>query len=83
LEKYRARVIDRHLDLNPQNDPKIVACMVDLAFELKGVKGFADFYFQNTSPTENPNNNLLTYKRLVRDLPFQKKFKERCWNSSF
>ena len=80
IDKYRSMTIDKHLQLNPQKDLKQAACMVDIAYEIKGIKGFADFYFQNTPESENPQNNNLTYKRLIRDLPFQKKFDERCWN---
>ncbi len=78
ITRYHQRAIDQHLSINPQVDSSLAVCMVNIAFELKGVSGLADFYFQKANPEENPQNNELTYKRLVRDLPFQNREK-RCW----
>ena len=54
--------------------------MVEVAFKLKGIQGIADFFFQNTPEAENPNNNSNTYKRLIRDVPFQEEMNKNCWN---
>lgn len=55
-----------------------ILCRVNCAYQLKGMDGLADFYFQDKSETENPTHNEITYKRLVRDLPFQQAFIENC-----
>jgi len=80
INRYRERTISRHLNLNPQLDSLHTACLVDIAFETKGIKGLADIYFQKSTALENPRNNQQTYGRLVRALPFQNKVSERCWN---
>lgn len=77
---YRRRAIRQHIDLNPQFDSLHVACLVDIAYDVKGIKGLADIYFQQASPSDNPRNNINTYHRLVRDIPFQKQVDDRCWN---
>ncbi len=80
INRYRERAINQHLSLNPQTDSIRAICLVDLAYETKGVQGLADIYFQKADPKENPRNNKNTYGRLVRDVPFQNKISERCWN---
>jgi len=75
---YRQRAIDQELLLHSALDSTIAACRADIAFELKGIAGWADFYHQNTPKTANAKHNELTYKRLVRDLPFEKQAKKKC-----
>ncbi len=81
VKKYRERAIDQHLNLNPSLDALHIACLVDIAFETKGIKGFADIYFQQANPDENPRNNKQTYGKLVRAIPFQNEVSKRCWNN--
>ena len=80
IDKYRQRAIAKHLEFNPQKDTLFSACLVEIAYDLKGIQGLADVFFQNTPATENPNNNINTYKRLIRDIPFQEEMNKRCWN---
>lgn len=80
VERYRQRAISQHLSSHPETDSLRAVCIVDLAFEAKGISGLADIYFQKASPDDNPRNNKNTYGRLVRDIPFQNKMNERCWN---
>ncbi len=80
LETYRKRVIEKHAAQHPQMLNSLVECQVDIAYQLRGIKGFADFYFQNTPPEENAKNNRNTFLKLTRDLPFQKKEEQECWN---
>ena len=80
IDKYRQRALEKHLEFNPQKDTLFSACLVGIAYDLKGIQGLADIFFQNTSATENPNNNSNTYKRLIRDVPFQEEMNKRCWN---
>lgn len=79
LERYRKRVAARHATLNPRLTEQQVACQLDIALQLKGLEGWADFYFQEATPEENPMNNNLTYKRLVRDVPFRQAEQKACW----
>lgn len=80
IEKYRRRAIKKYLEFNTQKDSVYSACLVNVAFQLKGIPGLADFFFQNTPETENPRNNSNTYKRLIRDLPFQEAVDKSCWD---
>ena len=75
---YQQRAIARHLELNPNMDPIDAKCFVNVAFEIKGIGGLADLYFQKASVEENPQHNSNSFGRLVRDIPFQKEIKEHC-----
>lgn len=79
IQAYIERAAAAHLNIHPNEAPHLVACMVAAAYEIEGIGGLADFYFQNTPPKENPNHNTLSYSRLVRSLPFQKKIEKDCW----
>lgn len=79
IERYRKRVTARHASLNPNLTPQQVTCQLDIALQLKGLEGWADFYFQKAAPEENPLNNNLTYKRLIRDVPFKQAEQKACW----
>lgn len=79
IERYRKRVTARHAALNPNLTEQQVACQLDIALQLKGLEGWADFYFQDATPAENPLNNNLTYKRLIRDVPFKRAEQKACW----
>lgn len=79
IQLYQKRATEKHLKLHPDEAPFIAACMVKVAFQLNGVPGIADFYFQDTPPDSNPDHNQITYLRLTRDLPFQKKVEKDCW----
>ena len=80
LAQYQKRAIDQHLHLNPNLDSLHTACLVNIAYELSGIKGLADIYFQQTKPADNPRNNKNTYSRLIRGIPFKNKVSELCWN---
>ena len=80
ISKYRERAFKKHLQYNPQKDSLWSACLVNIAYDLKGIQGLADVFFQNTPETENPHNNSITYKKLIRDVPFEKEMNKRCWN---
>ncbi|HMQ48603.1 MAG TPA: hypothetical protein PKA00_14130 [Saprospiraceae bacterium] len=79
IARYRELAIAKHSENTPQLLPESVNCLVELAYELKGLAGIADFYAQKLTPEENPYANELTYKRLIRDVPFQKRAEEQCW----
>lgn len=72
IARYRQRAAEQHTRLHPDLDKKQVECLLDIAFEIKGLAGYADFYFQNTPPSQNALHNQESYGRLTRDIPFQK-----------
>lgn len=80
IEKYFQRTINQYRSFQPDLDATQVACLVKIAYELKGISGLANCYFQETSPTNNPHHNQNTYNRMIRDIPFQNKKREDCWN---
>lgn len=72
IDRYRQRAAEQHLKLHPDLDKKQVECLLNIAFKIKGLDGYADFYFQQTAPRDNRVHNKESYGRLTRDLPFQK-----------
>lgn len=78
VERYWQRSFDRHKSLHPSFPNSRINCYLSTAFEVKGIAGLADFYFQETDQAINPKHNNLSYLRLIRDVPFQKLTKEKC-----
>lgn len=78
VQRYRDRAAARHLSLNPDITESRARCLVEIAFDLKGLSGLADIYFQDVDPQKNPMHNEQTYKRLVRDEPFRQAVEGRC-----
>jgi len=79
LESYREMAIEKQLEKHDSQTEAMAACMVDIAYELEGVEGLADFYYQDIPSTEHEPSNELTYKRLVRSVPFQRARERKCW----
>ena len=78
LEKYKAFTLGKHLLLHPDESEQRATCLIDIAFELKGLQGLADFYNQDISVEQNPVSNTNTYKRLTRDQPFDQAQRTKC-----
>jgi len=78
IETYRERTIAKYSVYHPQTALPYITCLVDVAFELRGISGLADLYFQKATTTENPRHNMDSFGRLTRDLPFQEKVKNKC-----
>ncbi len=76
---YQQRASKKHAALHPDDAPTFIDCMVNAAYQIGGIGGLADFYFQDLLPAENPEHNQTTYLRLTRDLPFKKKVERDCW----
>ena len=76
IERYTNRAIEKQAQLSPDNTNEYAACLVKIAFEMRGISSLADFYFQNQTEIENPKYNENTYKRLIRDVEFKKRAKE-------
>ena len=79
ITTYRSRAIERHLEFHPELDWDYCACVADIAFDMRGINGLADLYFQRTSEEDSPKHNSNSYKRLVRSPRFTQKVEEKCW----
>jgi type II secretory pathway pseudopilin PulG len=79
IDAYKQMSLQQHLALHPELTQEVTECLINLAYELNGLQGLSNFYHQNTSIEENPIANELTYKRLIRDIPFQTERKRRCY----
>ena len=79
LERYRARAASKHKQLHPSLAHTMAECEVDIAFNLEGVAGYALFYFQDRSTTDNKTFNQDAYHRLVRDVAFTNSKLKQCW----
>ena len=79
IERYKSLVLEQHLSFHPQLAKSIATCEIEIAYNLKGIEGLADFYFQKTSDADNPLHNSNTFNRLVRDFPFKNNKQQNCW----
>ena len=79
IQKYSLLAQERHAGLHPELSRPHIQCLTGIAYDIKGVAGLADFYFQDASPERNQIANELTYKRLVRGVPFQQRAEGECW----
>ncbi len=77
--RYQKRTIEKHAALNENLPSPLAKCMVNVAYDMAGIKGLADFYFQNISPDENPQHNTNTYLRLTRDIHYNREKEFTCW----
>lgn len=77
-ERYRRRALAEHLRVHPELREREAACLLDIAFEIRQLDGYADFYWQTTDPQQNPQHNANSYYRLVRDTSFVRRFREQC-----
>jgi len=78
VETYLKRAAKKYASKNPSVTNDESKCLTQIAYDLKGVSGLADFYYQDVAVAENPKHNMESFQRLVRDLPFQKERKKRC-----
>lgn len=78
LHRFKSRVVEKYLSLHPGADPEHVGCIVEVAYLLQGLDGFADFFFQDLNPSVNPAHNSTTYEKLTQSLPFRKKVEKEC-----
>ncbi len=78
-ETYHLRAFDKYQALNPQLDSSYCQCIINVAFEISGLKGLANFYHQDASPTENKRYNSDSYSRLTKGVQFKKMAAEKCF----
>ena len=79
IERYRKWAINKHLKAHPDLPKFMVDCQVEVAYQIKGIEGLADIYFQDYSPRENEWHNQNSYFKLVRDIPFKNLESKSCW----
>lgn len=79
ITRFLDRSFQLHQQYNPRLTKQMIRCQLEIAYELKGIEGLANFYYQKTSPNINSQFNQQTYQRLVRDTPFKNKVQESCW----
>lgn len=78
IKVYHQRAVDSYINNNPEADTTYVNCLAEVAYDMKGLSAYADFYFLNTSPSSNPTHNTDSFNRLVRDIPLKEKVQEKC-----
>ncbi|MFK7810826.1 MAG: hypothetical protein AB8F74_23665 [Saprospiraceae bacterium] len=78
IETYLRRAAYKYVSRNPEATEDEGLCLTKIAYDLKGVDGLADFYYQDLAVEENPKHNIESFQRLVRDIPFQQERQKRC-----
>lgn len=79
LSRYLDRTIQQHQALNPSLSNSQAQCQVNVAYKLGGLKALAVVYHQDAPEQSHPVFNELSYKRLVRDIPFREAVEQSCW----
>ena len=78
LQKYLDRVSTTYRAEFPEDSPERCRCLAEVAYEIKGLAGLADFYHAGTPVEANVQHNRHSFLRLIRDLPFQQKAAQKC-----
>ena len=74
--RYQNRVENIHFKNNPSiSDTLYCNCLVQSAYDLKGLEGYADFTFQKTAPSRNKQHNIKTYLEFINAAAYRKKAK--------
>ena len=79
VEHYKKRTTVVHQQLHPKFSKTKIKCQLDLAYQLDSLKGLAQFFFQNEDSATNSDFNQATYQKYIRDEPFRRLSKEKCW----
>lgn len=78
IELYKKRAVEKYRMSHAEEAQSMIECMINIACQLEGISGIADFYFQGADPLTNPQHNQETFRRLMESLPFQKKLEQEC-----
>ncbi len=76
--RYRQRSFERHAQLHPQLSDERLNCILDVLFELRGVKAYADLYFQDVPAYRYRRHNKETYQNLITAPDVSRQLKARC-----
>lgn len=78
LDRYRQRVLQRLLALQPGLPGAEAECLLDVTYEIEGLSGWADLWWQQASPEQNARHNSRTYAELIDGYKWKKLLEERC-----
>jgi len=73
VKVYKQRSLQNHMNYNPKQDTLYCACLLDAAYDLKGLSGYAYFYYQHLPPSKNSKYNLKTYNEFIISKEFEEK----------
>jgi len=79
IDIYKNRAVDKYQQLHPDESYEYCNCLAEVAYELDGIGGYANFYFQDKKYAENQHYNKNSFHRLLRSVPFKKEVEKRCW----
>jgi len=68
LQRLRERALDKHRSLHPQTSEGDLACFLQGSQQLRQHDGLVHIFHQDRKPAASPFHNLVTYRRLIRDL---------------
>lgn len=75
IKTYRARLLSK---MNTDSfNTRQNNCFLDAVYQTKGISGWADIYYKNSSKKDNKNHHRDTYEKLVQDLKIQE-LKSNC-----
>ena len=76
--KYHDRAMAKYQALHPFKSVNYCGCVIDLAYDTKGIDGLASVYFQEADYAKNPRHNKNTYQKLMDDPNFKAMLKTKC-----
>ncbi len=79
IEVYQHRAVSKYLELHPTENEDYCNCLASIAYELEGVNGYAKFYLQDLTHSQNKRYNSDSFHRLIRSVEFEKRAEEKCW----
>lgn len=75
IKAYRSRLHSK-MDTDSSNTRQN-NCFLDVVYQTKGISGWADIYYQNTSKKDNKNQHHDSYQKLIQDPKIQE-LKSNC-----
>lgn len=78
MTRYRNRAKYMHKTSNTTHNSDYTDCLLKIAFDLKGIDGYALFYNQKESAVDNELQNAVLYKEFINSKVFLEK-EEDCW----
>jgi len=70
VQRYGLITKAKYLENNPDIQTAYCECLLDIAYDIEHWKGYAMFYNQNTSSSENEQFNRTTYQNLIESNEF-------------
>jgi hypothetical protein len=78
LDQYRQRVLQRLTTLQPGLSGAAAECLLDVTYEIAGLSGWADLWWQQAPPEQNARHNSRTHAELMDGYRLKKLLEERC-----